>query len=61
MLTPQLSRREFLKLATTGSLAFALSDLKLDRALAAPSVTQGLMTISGVPLYDAPTFKANMI
>jgi len=61
MLNPQISRREFLKLATTGSLAFALSDLKLDRALAASSVTQGLMTISGVPLYDAPTFKANEI
>jgi len=61
MLNPQISRREFLKLATTGSLAFALSELKLDRALAASSVTQGLMTISGVPLYDAPTFKANEI
>jgi len=61
MLNPQISRREFLKLATTGSLAFALSDLKFDRAFAASSVTQGLMTISGVPLYDAPTFKANEI
>ena len=61
MLSPQISRREFLKLATTGSLAFALSELKLDHALAASSVTQGLMTISGVPLYDAPTFKANEI
>lgn len=61
MLNPQLSRREFLKLAATGSLAFALSDLKFDRALAAPSVTQGLMTISGVPLYDAPAFTANKI
>ena len=61
MLNPQISRREFLKLATTGSLAFALSDLKLDRAIAASSVTQGLMTISGVPLYDAPTFRAKEI
>ena len=61
MLNPQISRREFLKLATSGSLALALSDLKLDRALAASPVTQGLMTISGVPLYDAPTFRANTI
>ena len=61
MLNPQISRREFLKLATAGSLAFALSDLKLDRVLADSSVTQGLMTISGVPLYDAPTFNANKI
>ena len=61
MLNPQISRREFLKLATAGSLAFALSDLKLDRVLADSPVTQGLMTISGVPLYDAPTFNANKI
>lgn len=64
MLNPQLTRREFLKLATTGSLAFALKDLRLDRALAAPGVrtiTQGRMTMSGVPLYDAPTFNANKI
>lgn len=59
MLNPQLSRREFLKLATSGTLAFALSDLKLDRALAAPTLPQGLMTISGIPLYDAPSFNAN--
>ena len=61
MLNPQISRREFLKLATAGSLAFALSDLKLDRVLADSPVMQGLMTISGVPLYDAPTFNANKI
>lgn len=61
MLTPQLSRREFLKLATTGSLAFALSDLKLDRALASSPIKQGCITISGVPLYDAPSFDANTI
>ncbi|MCK7483272.1 MAG: hypothetical protein M0C28_44165 [Candidatus Moduliflexus flocculans] len=61
MLNPQLSRREFLKLATTGSLAFALSDLKLDRALAAPASNRDALTISGVPLYDAPTFNANTI
>ena len=61
MLNPQISRREFLKLAIAGSLAFALSDLKLDRVLADSPVTQGLMTISGVPLYDAPTFNANKI
>jgi len=61
MLNPQLTRRDFLKLATTGALSFALSDLKLDRAFAASTVTQGLMTFSGTPLYDAPTFLANKI
>lgn len=56
-----LSRRDFLKLASTGSLAFALSDLRLDRALAAPLTKQGRITLSGIPLYDAPSFKAKEI
>jgi len=59
IINPQITRREFLKLVSTGSLAFALKDLRLDRVLAAPAVTHGRMTISGVPLYDAPTFNAN--
>src|SRR5437867_9255647 len=62
MLNPQISRREFLKLASAGSLAFALSDLRLEHALAAPTtIKQGRVTFSGTPLYDAPTFKANQI
>src|SRR5215210_3888675 len=61
MLNPQISRREFLKLASAGSLAFALRDLRFDRALAAPAIKQGRITWSGVPLYDAPTFQANQI
>lgn len=62
MLNPQVSRREFLKLASAGSLAFALKDLRLDRVLAAPAaIKQGRITFSGMPLYDAPTFRANQI
>ena len=61
MLHSQLSRRDFLKLAATGTLVYALSDLKLDRAFASSPVIQGLMTFSGTPLYDAPTFQANKI
>lgn len=61
MLNPQISRRDFLKLAATGTLAYALSDLKLDRAFAQSPVIQGLMTFSGTPLYDEPTFLANKI
>lgn len=62
MLNPQISRREFLKLASAGSLAFALKDLRFDRALAAPAaIKQGRITFSGMPLYDAPTFRANQI
>jgi lipoprotein-anchoring transpeptidase ErfK/SrfK len=69
MLNPQISRREFLKLASTGSLAFALKDLRLDRSLSAAlpwsatpaALKQGRITFSGMPLYDAPTFRATQI
>jgi hypothetical protein len=61
MLNPQLTRREFLKLASAGTLAFALKDLRVDRVLAASQPRQGRITWSGIPLYDAPTFNANKI
>ena len=61
MLNPQISRRDFLKLASAGTLAFALSNLRLERVLSASAPRQGRMTISGLPLYDAPTFNANKI
>ena len=61
MLNPQITRREFLKLASTGTLAFALKDLRVDRALAAVAPKQGRITWSGIPLYDAPSFNANQI
>ena len=49
MYKPFLSRRDFLKLSLSGSLALALTDLRLEHTLAAPAITQGRMTISGVP------------
>ncbi|MBK8421143.1 L,D-transpeptidase [Candidatus Villigracilis saccharophilus] len=55
----QLSRRDFLKISASGALAFVLSEMGFDRALAAPPASQGRITWSGIPLYDAPTFKAN--
>ena len=61
MLNPQISRRDFLKLASAGTLAFALSDLRLERVLSASPIKQGRMTLSGLPLYDAPAFNANKI
>ena len=62
MLNPQFTRRDFLKLASTGSLAFALSELRLERAFAAPAaIKQGRITLSGIPLYDGPAFTANKI
>jgi len=56
-----LSRRDFLKLASAGSLAFALSELRLDRALTASPIRQGRITFSGMPLYDALAFNAKEI
>jgi hypothetical protein len=60
MLNPQITRREFLKLASTGTLAFAFKDLRVDRLLATVP-KQGRITWSGIPLYDAPFFQANKI
>lgn len=56
-----LSRRDFLKLVSASSLAFALSELHLDRTFAAPPIKQGRITWSGIPLYDAPSFNAKEI
>jgi hypothetical protein len=61
MLNLQITRREFLKLVSAGSLALALRDLRLDSALASTTIKQGRITWSGIPLYDAPAFQANQI
>ena len=61
MLNPQITRREFLKLASTGTLAFALKDLRMDHALLADPPKLGRITWSGIPLYDAPKFTATKI
>ena len=57
----QLSRRDFLKLAATGALGLALSELSPDRAIAAPSALQGRVTWSGIPLYNVPSFNAKQV
>ena len=57
----QLSRRAFLKLAASGALGLALSELRLERAFAAPPASQGRVTWSGVTLHDAPSFNAKQI
>ncbi len=56
-----LSRRDFLKLSASGVLGLALSEMGIDRALAAPPASQGRITWSGIPLYDAPSFNAKKI
>ncbi len=57
----EITRREFLKLASAGSLVFALRDLGLGRALTGSEVRQGRVTWSGIPLYDAPALAAKQI
>lgn len=54
----KISRRDFLKLSASGALGLVLSELGIDRALAAPPASQGRITWSGVPLYDEPSFQA---
>ena len=62
MLNPQITRREFLKLVSAGTLSFAMKDLVVGRALQQTGQpTQGRITWSGIPLYDAPSFNANQI
>jgi lipoprotein-anchoring transpeptidase ErfK/SrfK len=61
MLNPQLTRREFMKLVSAGTLAYALRDLRIDRALAESVIKQGRITFSGIPLYDGPSFQANKL
>ncbi|MBI5944795.1 MAG: L,D-transpeptidase family protein [Chloroflexi bacterium] len=56
-----LSRRDFLKLSASGALALALSEMGIDRALASPPASQGRITWSGIPLYDAPSLVANKL
>jgi hypothetical protein len=61
MLDSQISRRDFLKLAASGSLAFVLKDLRIDRVLATSPIRQGRITLSGIPMYDAPAFNASKV
>jgi hypothetical protein len=57
----QISRRDFLKLSASGALGLVLSELGMDRALAAPPTSKGLAIFSGVPIYDAPAVTANKL
>ena len=61
MTLSQISRRDFLKLTASGALGLVLSELGMDRALAAPPASKGLALISGVPIYDEPSAKANKL
>jgi lipoprotein-anchoring transpeptidase ErfK/SrfK len=58
-----ITRRDFLKLTGAGLLSLALAEIPLDEVFARESPTsfQGRMTISGVPVYDEPSFKARQL
>lgn len=57
-----LTRRDFLKLSGAGLLALALDELRIGEVLAeAPVRFQGRTTISGVPLYEFPSFTSKQI
>ena len=57
----RLSRRDFLKLTASGALGLVLSELGLENASAAPPASKGLALFSGVPIWDAPSVKANKL
>ncbi len=54
------SRRDFLKLSAAGFLGAWLAESRLDRVLAA-APTQGRMTLSGIALYQQPSFNAKKL
>src|SRR5512140_1501984 len=55
------TRRDFLKLSAAGLLGGLLSEIGLDRALAAGGPSLGRMTLSGIGLYEEPRFKAKKL
>ena len=61
MTLSQLTRRDFLKLTASGALGLVLSELGMKHAFAAPPTSKGLALFSGVPIYDAPSVKANTV
>ena len=60
MQTLPFSRRDFLKVSAAGMLGAFLAEAGVGRALAKPR-TQGRMTLSGIGLYNEPSFKATKL
>lgn len=54
------TRRDFLKLSAAGALGLFLTETGLERALAAgvPAASHGRVLMSGLFMYDAPSFNA---
>jgi hypothetical protein len=54
---PDITRRDFLKLSSAGALSLLLSQLRLGSAPPRMSPNRRI-TLSGLPIYDGPTFRA---
>ncbi len=54
------TRRDFLKFSAAGAIGMLLAETGLDRALAAaaPAASQGRVLMSGLFMYDSPSFTA---
>ena len=57
------TRRDFLKLSASGTLGFFLKGSGLERALTLnqPPASQGLVQMSGHPMYREPSFNSEII
>ncbi|HEY5903115.1 MAG TPA: L,D-transpeptidase family protein [Anaerolineales bacterium] len=55
---PDLTRRDVLKLAAAGALSTLLPEFRRAAALTEQAPKEGRMTVSGVPLYEVPSFDA---
>ena len=56
-----LSRREFLKISGVGLLALFLSELNLNKTLAAPHIRQGRVVYHNINVRDAPSFSGKRV
>ena len=55
------SRRDFLKASSAGLLALLLADRRFERVLAADTPPQGRVTLSGLGLFEKPSFRAKQL
>lgn len=55
------SRRDFLKASGAGLLGLFLADLRLGGVFGSPTPKQGRSTLSGIPVFREPFFRANTL
>lgn len=57
-MTISFSRRDFLKASSAGLLGLFLADLRLENLLGTEAPKQGRSTLSGIPVFNEPFFRA---